>query len=480
MSKASMRGLEYLLGQLDEIGSDDPIIATPMPYQQEVIDTFEKGVKFLLICWCRRLGKDYVALIITLRECITKPNQTVFYVFPTMDQGKKMILNGKTNEGEPLITSIISPRVLIKARSGKIYHHDNTLRFKNGSIIYFVDANDADTKVGGNLNLLVLSEMALYKNQNILEYLIPSTVRVGGRIICVSTPRYGSKFNDMVMNPREGTFCSVIPVSSPKAVDNDGNKIYDDELMAEVRRLPMSDEKYAQEYECDFDTANESSIYSKTLQKAVQTPFLPYMGKRIVVSLDLGINDGTSMIFSTINDGKATVVNWYYTNNQPSSHYVEEINKWAKLNNVNRSNIEIVLPHDGANRHDGGTHLTSREMFWRKQGFTVKTLKPVKVLQGIEICRSSIQRGDVQFESNAIVSNMLNDLKKYEYKTTNGIIEYTPIHGKGLSASNIADSLEYLCIYLFKDRYLQASDNFYGSVKSAQSKTLTKPKHLRF
>ncbi len=425
----------------------------PRPYQAETIEAFNHN-RFLLICWCRRLGKDMMAFYLACKECVENKNRIVYYVFNTMKQGKMMILEAKTETGEPIITETIDEKVIIKTRSGKLYHNDNTIRFKNGSIIYFVDAQNANTKVGGNLNLVVFSEMATYKNQEQIEYLIPSTLKVGGKIIAVSTPRYGSKFNDTVSKGESGKYISIIPATSDKAVDNEGNRIYSMEQLEYAKTL-MSIEKYLQEYECDLNTANESSIYSQSISMAKYKDRVEWDKKRILISFDLGFNDGQSLVFSVVENGKVYPIHWYYTNNQPTKHYVDYIEQWLKAKGINKQQVELVQPHDANNRQDGYNVLVSRATMYRKAGFNVVVVPALPQLRGIEILRASIQNNDIIFENNPIITSMVNNLKKYEWKTTNGIIEFVPVHGKGLSSSNIADSLEYLAIYLFRNKYIE-------------------------
>lgn len=460
--------LKYHLKKLQNLTKTKVVSAIKLklrPYQEDIVKKFEE-FNFLLICWSRRMGKDMTALYLACKQC-EKPNQIVFYTFPTMKQGKQMILEGMTTEAKPIITTVVSENVLLKPRnSSKLYHSDNTLRFKNGSIIYFVDAQNADTKVGGNINLLVLSELALYKRQDILEYLIPSTLKVGGKIICVSTPRYGSKFNDMMLNDNDDMkYKSIITATDILAVDDNGNAVYTEQEL-EFARKSMSQEKFQQEYYCDLNTANESSIYalSITLSESCKEEGI-LRGKRVFVSFDLGFNDGQSLVFSYLNSkGKAVVFHWHYTNNQPTKYYVDYIEMILKKYGIPKGDVQLVLPHDSKNRQDGYSSLVSREQMYRQQGFTVKVVPAIKQLQGIEICRSSIQNNDIIFTDNISVNNMVNTLKKYEWKIVNGVNTYVPEHGKGLSASNVADSLEYLCIFLYKDKYMESQyKNFKGA-----------------
>ena len=79
-------------------------------YQQDIIDLYDKYDYFLL-CWCRRMGKDLLALYLSCKRCIEVSNSVVYYVFPTMKQGKMMILDGYSNNKKKIIDEIIDRKV---------------------------------------------------------------------------------------------------------------------------------------------------------------------------------------------------------------------------------------------------------------------------------------------------------------------------------------------------------------------------------
>ena len=473
---ARNKGIAYHMKRLKTLTqSKKEIVKFPLhlrPYQNEIVEVFDVE-SFLSICWARRMGKDITALYLACKTCVDNDNQIVFYVFNTMKQGRQMILEAYTLDGKPLITSVVNETLLLKPRnSDRLYHNDNTLRFKNGSIIYFVDAQNVDNKVGGNINLLVLSEVATYKRQDILEYLIPSVLKIGGKILAVSTPRYGSAFNDMMIEDNDTVYKSILSATDSRAVDENGNAIYTEEEL-EFAKKNMSLEKFQQEYFCDLNTANDSSIYALSLGMAEYVEEQRDLkGARVYISFDLGFNDGQSLVFSYMNkQGKAIVFHWYYTNNQPTKHYVDYIEMILSKYGISKSRVVLLLPHDGKNRQDGYSSLMSREQMYRQQGYTVKVIPALNQLQGIEVCRSSIQNNDVLFTDNIAVNNMISNFKKYEWKVVNGVNSYVPEHGKGLSASNVADSIEYLCIFLYKDKYVE---NQYKGFKGNKSFSMFK------
>ena len=207
-------------------------------------------------------------------------------MFPTMKPGKMMILDGFTNERKRILEEVINKEcLLLPEKSGKLYHSDNSLRFKNGSIIYFVDAQNADTKIGGNLDILVISEMATIKNKNILLYLIPSVMNVNGKIILVSTPRFASYFNELLEDVKNIKlwFKSILSALDKEAVDEKGNPVWSDEKLEKAKQL-MSESKFRQDYLCDTDVANENAIYAASILKAECINEINLSNKKLYVS----------------------------------------------------------------------------------------------------------------------------------------------------------------------------------------------------
>lgn len=417
-------------------------------YQQDIIDLYDKYDYFLL-CWCRRMGKDLLALYLACKRCIDVSNSIVYYVFPTMKQGKMMILDGYSNSKKKMIDEVVDRKVLdLPLKSDKLYHSDNTIRFKNGSKIYFVGSQDANNKVGGNLDLLVISEMALIQNKDIMMYLIPSVVNIHGKIILVSTPRFGSEFNKMIEEKPRKWFIDVLNALDSRAVEEDGTRVYTDEKLENAKSL-MSESKYRQDILCDIDVANENAIYAASLLKAEWIKDLNIANKRLYVSEDLGINDSTALVFTVDN----TIIHHYANTDKATIHYIEYIKTFMKQANI--KDVEIILPHDARNRQDAIDYLTSRREAYNKHFKNVRVLRAYEVNKTIEITRHSIEQHKIKFLDCASVREMVRLMKAYEWKIDNSTGENlrVPIHGRGLAASNTCDAVEYFCMRMFSSDY---------------------------
>lgn len=417
-------------------------------YQQDIIDLYDKYDYFLL-CWCRRMGKDLLALYLACKRCIDVSNSVVYYVFPTMKQGKMMILDGYSNSKKKMIDEVIDRNVLdLPLKSDKLYHSDNTIRFKNGSKIYFVGSQDANNKVGGNLDLLVISEMALIQNKDIMMYLIPSVVNIKGKIILVSTPRFGSEFNKMIEEKPQKWFIDVLNALDSRAIEADGTRVYTDEKLENVKSL-MSESKFKQDILCDIDVANENAIYAASLLKAEWIKDLNITNKKLYVSEDLGINDSTALVFTIDN----TIIHHYASTDKATIHYIEYIKTFMKEHNI--KDVEIILPHDARNRQDAIDYLTSRREAYSKNFRDVRVLRAYEVNKTIEITRHSIEQHKIKFLDCRSVRDMVRLMKAYEWKIDNSTGENlrVPVHGRGLAASNTCDALEYFCMRMFSSDY---------------------------
>ena len=424
-------------------------------YQQDIINLYDKHDYFLL-CWCRRMGKDLLALYLACKRCIEVSNSVVYYVFPTMKQGKMMILDGYSNSKKKMIDEVIDRNVLdLPLKSDKLYHSDNTIRFKNGSKIYFVGSQDANNKVGGNLDLLVISEMALIQNKDIMMYLIPSVVNIKGKIILASTPRFGSEFNKMIEEKPQKWFIDVLNALDSRAVEADGTRVYTDEKLESVKSL-MSESKFKQDILCDIDVANENAIYAESLLKAEWVKDLNISNKKLYVSEDLGINDSTALVFTIDN----TIIHHYASTDKATIHYIEYIKTFMKEHNI--KDVEIILPHDARNRQDAIDYLTSRREAYSKHFRNVRVLRAYEVNKTIEITRHSIEQHKIKFLDCVAVRDMVRLMKAYEWKIDNSTGENlrVPVHGRGLAASNTCDAVEYFCMRMFLEEYEEKMKEF--------------------
>ncbi len=116
-----------------------------------------KGYKRVIAVLPRRAGKDIAALNLAIRELVTRP-QTIYYIFPTYQQAKKVIWNGINNDGMHFLDYI--PNELVDSKNGQ----EMIVRFKNGSILALVGSDnyncfDDKTEILTNCGWLLFKDL---------------------------------------------------------------------------------------------------------------------------------------------------------------------------------------------------------------------------------------------------------------------------------------------------------------------------------
>ena len=125
------------------------------PYQIPILDAIEnKGYKRVIAILPRRAGKDLTALHLCIRECLKKVC-TIFYIFPTYSQGRKILWDAITNDGIRVLDYI--PDELVESKNIQLMQ----IRFKNGSLLQVVGSDKYNSIVGTNCHGAVFSEYAL-------------------------------------------------------------------------------------------------------------------------------------------------------------------------------------------------------------------------------------------------------------------------------------------------------------------------------
>lgn len=129
----------------------------PRDYQLPIVDALEnKGYKKILAILPRRAGKDIVAWNLSLRQCIKK-KCTVFYIFPTYSQAKKVIWSSITNEGLSFHDFI--PRELVASKNSQ----EMKIEFTNGSILQLIGSDNIDC-FDDKTEILTENGWKLFKN----------------------------------------------------------------------------------------------------------------------------------------------------------------------------------------------------------------------------------------------------------------------------------------------------------------------------
>lgn len=288
-------------------------------YQIPFLKELQTGRKRMVAVWHRRSGKDKTVLNGVISKMIDRVG-TYFYIFPTFNQGRKILWQGIDRDGMKFLDHF--PKELIK---GDINNTEMKIELKNGSVFQVVGADNIDNLVGTNPIGVVFSEYSLMKAQ-VWEFIRPILAENGGFAIFIYTPRgmnEGWKILQVAKeNPNEW-WHEVLTVEDTKAIS-------DKVLYQEKKEMPS--DLFEQEYFVKF-IEGASSVF-KRVDEAIYTEHETLKsGRRYQIGVDLAKYQDFSVIsvvdlhtFRLVKQLKFNKIDW----NEQKEIIIKEVKYWNK------------------------------------------------------------------------------------------------------------------------------------------------------
>jgi phage terminase large subunit len=405
---------------------------TPRDYQLPILDAIEnKGYKKVLAILPRRAGKDMTAFQLCIRQCIKKVC-TIYYIFPTYSQGKKILFDAVDSNGFRVLDYI--PNELVESKNAQ----EMKIRFKNGSLFQVIGSDNYDSLVGTNPYGIVFSEWAL-QNPFVYSILRPILAYNGGWCLFITTPRGKNHVFEMYQ----------IALLSPdwfvyRLTIEDTNHISLAEIEKDRQDGTMSDDLIMQEYYCSFDMGVEGAYYAKYLDKMRinnqigLTPWEPAF--KVHTAWDLGVRDNTSIIFYQTIGQSIRIIDCYEKSKEGLEHYAKILQQKPYTYGKH------MAPHDIAVR-EFGSGMTRLEKA-KQLGISFTVTPNLSIEDGIEAVRSTLSKVWIDEVKCAPLIKSLENYRQ-EFDNKKKIYMPRPLHNW---ASHFADSMRYLCVSLSKTK----------------------------
>jgi len=406
-----------------------PAHYTPRPYQLRFLRDMV-SVRFAVLCWSRRMGKDMTCFAYAIKRMVEEPMNVVL-IFPTKKQGFKAFWRNIENDGFKTIEHI--PKSLIASSSNT--ENEMIITLKNGSSFMLLGASDPEALRGANGKLYILSEFVDIDSE-VLNVIRPITALNGGQIIIQSTPKLdgisGGTFKSLfdAAKKDEGQLASYVPATE-----------YLNEAQLDVIRKDYvmqngNDFMFSQEMLLDWGQASSTSYYGEVLsamEKSGRIGLHSYDARYpVYTSWDLGMADSTAIVFWQYYNKKLTLIDAYETHDigdEPIVRFVQ-----SKPYNY----AWHFLPHDGAKRD---SDAVSRIQKIRDYGLVnASLLKRADREMGIKKTVELLRNDDTSINEVTLV-DAIEKLKKYKRKFNGVTGDYEgPDH---TTESHIADALRY-------------------------------------
>jgi hypothetical protein len=364
-------------------------------------------------------------------------NPQYAYIAPTYGQAKRvaweylkyycsMIPNAKANEAELRVDIM----------------RENPDGTKDKIRFMLLGAENPDSLRGIYLDGCILDEYAQCPPVIWGEVVRPALSDRKGWAIFIGTPKGQNHFHEMLLlytnlmdSGNDTYFAQVYKASETEVVP-------EEEL--QDARATMSEEEYAQEYECDFTAALVGAYYGKYINEMDKAnrildfdidPTSP-----IRMAWDLGISDSTAIWLYQIIGREIRVVDYIENNGVGLEWYVRAIQNKHYLLDPNG----CALPHDGAAR-ELGTGKTRQEQL-EEFGIRSHIIPRQTIADRIHSGRMLLQKPTF-FIHKTNCKRGIEALRNYQrtFDRKKGIFLDKPLHNW---ASNGADGFGYMALDL--------------------------------
>lgn len=347
----------------------------PRDYQAELMKYHDSGGTRSVCVWHRRSGKDTVAAH-QICKAAHRRRGLYWHMLPTQRQGRKVVWDAFTGDGERLIDRVYPKEIRRKEPNST----EMKIELACGSIVQVVGSDSYDSLVGANPIGVIFSEWSL-TDPRAWEFMRPILRENGGWAMFIYTPRGYNHGWDLkeIAEANDDWFYSFRTI--------DDTHLLNEKDMAAERKDGMQEELINQEYYCDFSAANLGAILGGRLETAekegrvTNDDYYDPDGAGVEVSSDIGFRDTAA---------------WWWWQRKPDGiallHHDSDsgldASDWiTRLEQSPYPISRIWLPHD-AKAKTFATKHSALEQFLRAFPGKVKVLPNMRIADRINAART--------------------------------------------------------------------------------------------
>lgn len=208
----------------------------------------------------------------------------------------------------------------------------------NGARIRLYGAENADRMRGLYFDGVIIDEPADINPRIWPEIIRPALADRKGWAVWIGTPKGHNAFYDLHKQSKTDNWYSLMLKASETGI------VDEDELLE--ARKSMSEDQYAQEFECSFEAAIQGAYYGKMMREAEEEGRItrvPWEPKLLVhTAWDLGIGDANVIGFFQQTGGEVRIIDCYASFGMGLEHYAKVLKEKPYVYG------DHILPHDAA------------------------------------------------------------------------------------------------------------------------------------
>lgn len=391
----------------------------PRPQQVILHEAMDEN-RFVVGVMHRRFGKTVCAINQLIKKAIEceLPDPRFCYVAPTYTQAKRIAFDYLVKFTRPLGATVNISELRVDFWGRRISLHG---------------ADNPDSLRGTYYDGCVLDEVGDMNPKVWNEVLRPSLSDRLGWCLFIGTPKGRNHFADFRDRAEETDGWKLIEFKASET-----GIIPESELNA--ARSEMGEDKYQQEFECNFNSAVEGAYYGQIVNDLEAKGRISTVDRddlcKSYVAWDLGMGDSTCLWVAQLVGKEVRLIDFVENNGVGLDWYVN----WLKENRYER--FDQYLPHDVAVRELGTGK--SRQEVLQEAGLEITIAPRLSVADGIQAVRRLLPRCWFDKDKTKQGINALRNYRR-EYNEKQNVYYEKPLHDW---CSHAADSFRYLAITL--------------------------------
>jgi hypothetical protein len=341
-------------------------LVSPYEVREQFKDLHARDTRWFIGVAHRRAGKtvaDINELIISATKC-QLPNPRFAYVAPQLNQAKDIAWTYLKE-----YTAFLSP---------KINESELWVELPGGARIRIYGADNPDRLRGIYLDGVVLDEFGDMDPTIWTQVLRPALSDRKGWAAFIGTPKGKNTFHRLWVEAEDNPDWTRLMLKASETL------LLDQKELADARRM-MSDDEYAQEYECSFEAAVRGAYFARELIEAEaadpsRITSVPYDPRLLVhTAWDLGVADSTVIWFIQTHGMETRVIDVLKGEGVGLDWYARKLQERGYLYGKH------YLPHDVEVR-ELGTGKSRKEVLG-SLGISATVCENIPVADGIQAVR---------------------------------------------------------------------------------------------
>ena len=395
---------------------------TPRKFQNYLHQRIKDYRWSVLVCH-RRFGKTVCMINHLLMAALTSKvsNPRYAYIAPTFKQAKSIAWD-------------YIKQFTHKIPGVKFNETELRVDLPNKARITLLGSENCDGLRGIYLDGCVIDEYANVNDRLFPEIIRPALSDRKGFCIFIGTPQgMNNNFYELFQHAKgaDDWFYFKAKASETKVVDQDE--------LSKAEQI-MGENKFKQEFECDWIANIEGSIYGKTLAKMenqrqiTRVPYDPSLP--VSTAWDLGVSDHSAIIFFQQLGRSINIVDYHEERGQGMPHFIELIKNKEYIYK------DHFAPHD-IEVTDFSNGKTRREVAYQL-GVRFKVVPKLPLEDGIHATTMTLPRCWIDVDH---CKKLIDALRHYhrKYLDKNRMFRSKPVHDW---SSHACDALRYMSIGL--------------------------------